>query len=234
LIDDLGMMVSQRDTHPGLGNFPSSQWEVGDRFVESIRLLVPETAYTPADASLSVGFYAPIEGYRLAVSDAEGSRIGDAFGLEKIHIESSSTLTNGIPETTGQNFGDDLLLTGYQYSQREVEAGDVLTVSLLWQALDNDLPDYAIQMYILDENGKIVGDRDSRPQDGGSNTSTWNAGDVVLDNHNLYIGKSLPPGHYRVQVALLDSGTGQRQNILAEDGHWINNKIYLAGFRILP
>jgi 4-amino-4-deoxy-L-arabinose transferase-like glycosyltransferase len=41
-----GTMVAQRDTHPGLGNFPSSAWEPGDRFVETVRLYLPETAYT--------------------------------------------------------------------------------------------------------------------------------------------------------------------------------------------
>ena len=56
LVDaETGALVAQRDTHPGLGNFPSSQWRPGDRFVERLSLYVPETAYVPADAELRVG-----------------------------------------------------------------------------------------------------------------------------------------------------------------------------------
>lgn len=234
LIDDLGLMVTQRDTHPGLGKFPSSQWEVGDRFVESIRLYIPETAYAPAEASLSVGFYAPAEGYRLAVVSADGSNLGDAYELGKVRIESKPGTRDAVPNPIHQNFGDDIALIGYEFSNRELNPGDVLTVSLFWQALQNDLPDYNIQLLLLDENGKVVGDRESRPQDGQSNTSTWLLGDVVIDNHNLYIGKSLPPGPYSVQVSLEDAESKQLQNILAEDGHWIDNKLRLAGVQILP
>ncbi|MBK9051287.1 MAG: hypothetical protein IPL78_10320 [Chloroflexi bacterium] len=47
LTNGLDLLVSQRDTHPGLGNFPSSEWRPGDRFVDSIRIYLPETAYAP-------------------------------------------------------------------------------------------------------------------------------------------------------------------------------------------
>ncbi|MDX1416501.1 MAG: glycosyltransferase family 39 protein [Candidatus Promineifilaceae bacterium] len=233
LIDELEMMVTQRDTHPGLGNFPSSEWAVGDQFVESVRLWIPETAYTPTIAALSVGFYAPIEGYRLAVTDAQGSRIGDAFELENIQIEPPPASNSAALGSSGHNFGDDLMLVDYEYSKRGVFPGDVLTVSLQWRALQDNLPDYQVQLNLLDELGKIVGGRESRPQDGQANTNSWNAGDSITDSHNLHIGKSLPPGQYTVQVAVIDSENGQRVNILAEDGHWIDNKLGLSGIRLL-
>ena len=234
LIDDLDMMVTQRDTHPGLGNFPSSRWEIGDRFIESIRLYIPETAYTPAEANLSVGFYAPVEGYRLSITDVDGSRIGDALELGTIHIDALPGTPNTVPNPLSQNFGDDVLLFGYEFSDREIRAGDLLTVSLYWQALKNGLPDYSVQLRLLDETGEIVGERESQPQEGHSATSTWQTGDIIVDNHELQLGESLPPGLYYVQVALKDVGSGQRQNIVAEDGHWIDNRLRLAGVRVLP
>ena len=70
LIDEeTGTLIAQRDTHPGLGNFPSSQWQPGDRFVDSIRLHASETMYTPGTAVLSIGLYAPGENsYRLGIA----------------------------------------------------------------------------------------------------------------------------------------------------------------------
>jgi hypothetical protein len=234
LIDDLGMMVSQRDTHPGLGNFPSSQWETGDKFVESIRLYIPETAYVPAEATLSVGFYAPLDGYRLEVSGADGSLIGDAYELDKVTINGPGDTPGAVPNGLNQNFGNDILLMGYEFSEREIEAGSVLAVSLYWQALRNNLPDYEVQLRLLDESGIIMEDRESRPQDGQSETKTWSSGSIIVDEHLLWVDESLPPGTYYVQVALVDVGSGQRQNIVAEDGHWIDDHLRLAGVRILP
>ena len=82
-----GALVAQRDTHPGLGNFPSSQWRPGDRFVERLSLYVPETAYVPADAELRVGLYAP-DGYRLGVTDLSiGEGLGDSFALGPVTLQ---------------------------------------------------------------------------------------------------------------------------------------------------
>ncbi len=234
LIDDLGIMVAQRDTHPGLGNFPSSQWKIGDRFMESIRLYIPETAYAPSAVNLSVGFYAPVEGYRLAATAVDGTILGDALEFGRLNIEPMPDAPNAVPNPQNQNFGDDILLYGYEFSDREVNAGDVLTVSLYWRALQNNMPDYKIQLRLLNENGEVVTKRESRPQDGLSDTRAWHMGDEIVDNHNLHVDDNLPSGLYYVQVSIEDAVSGQYKNILAEDGHWIDNKLKLAGVRLLP
>jgi hypothetical protein len=55
----------------------------------------------------------------------------------------------------------------------------------------------------------------------------------VADNHNLQLDSSLPPGTYGVHVALIDSVTKEPQIIIAEDGHQIDNRLLLAGVKIL-
>lgn len=234
LIDDLGIMVSQRDTHPGLGNFPTSQWEIGDRFIESIRLYIPETAYTPSEAALSVGFYAAEEGYRLPVTSSTGELIGDAFEIGKITLIPSADVSKALPNAQNQNFDDAIALKGYEYSERAIDPGSVLAVHLYWQALQNDLPDYKVQLRLLDETGKIMEDSENRPQDGQSATTTWKKDDLIMDTHLLWLDDSLPPGTYFVQVALLDVESGERLNIIGEDGHWIDNRLRLAGLKLLP
>ena len=102
LLDQNGSIVAQRDTHPGLGNFPSSQWQPGDRFVEEIRLYLPETTYTPADALLSVGLYAP-GAYRLAVTNETGQSLGDAFELAPIKLMHAG---GQYPNPQDQNFNN--------------------------------------------------------------------------------------------------------------------------------
>jgi hypothetical protein len=234
MFDEYGTMVTQRDTHPGLGNFPSSQWQAGDRFVDTIPLHVPDTAYTPSTASLSMGLYAPIERYRLAIVAPDGTLVGDAWELGSLALQNPGVETESVPNPLAQNFGDEILLTGYAYSQREIQAGDVLTVDLYWQALQSDLPDYKVQVRLKDGTGEIYETSEHRPQRGESPTNEWQEGDVVIDSQELRIPDSLAPGAYHVQIALIDPENRQRQNIIGDDGHWIDETLKLGGIRVLP
>ena len=234
LFDELGTMVTQRDTHPGSGTFPSSQWEVGDRFKDTIRLHIPETAYTPAEAILSIGLYAPKEGYRLAVTTPDSPTINDVLELGKVSLmtpaENLSTLKNPLAE----NFGDEILLSGYEYNRREFKPGETLVLRLYWQALQDALPDYKVQVRLKDETGQIYETAEHRPQNGQAPTNSWQVGEVVVDSQELQIPVSLPPGAYHVQIALINPESRQRQNIVAEDGHWIDETLQLGGLKVTP
>jgi hypothetical protein len=228
LVDELGIMVAQRDTHPGLGNFPSSEWRPGDRFVETIRLFVPETAYAQSAGSLSVGLYAP-DGFRLAVVDAGGNAVGDALELSKFEIVAASTI---YPNPLNQNFNNEVRLIGYEYDRRLLNAGDDLTVTLYWKALQDAPPDYLVRLLLVDEHGITHAAADSRPQSGQSPTVSWREGEIVSDVHLLALDSTLSPSTYRIHVALIDPDTKEAQNIVADDdGHWIDDHLQLARVR---
>lgn len=228
LMDSAGTMVAQRDTHPGLGNFPTSLWQPGDRFVEHIRVQVPETAYAPEKATLSIGLYAP-DSYRLAVSDASGEALGDSLALTEIAImPNEGSLTN----SQEQDFGNDLLLAGYEYDRRVLAAGDELTVTLHWRALREVASDYIIRLRLLDAEGREVFAAEQRPQSGESPTLTWPAGQTLRDAHRLELPGDLMPGRYTVDLVVFDAASGAPAYILAEDGHQVNSHLSLAEIRI--
>ena len=230
LIDEIGAMVAQRDTHPGLGNFPSDQWQPGDRFTESIRLYLPETAYAPAAANLSVGLYAP-EGYRLGITGADGADLGDALTLGALTIE---PVEGQYPNSLDQNFNNEIRLVGYDYDRRELQPGDELAATFYWEALPGLENDYLVQLRLLDENGGVRAEVNGRPQSGQSPTTNWSPGQIIEDAHAFPIPPDIPPGAYRIHVALLDSMTKEPQNIVAEDGHWIDNRLLLARVVVRP
>jgi hypothetical protein len=236
LIDDeAGTIVAQRDTHPGLGNFPSSQWRPGDRFVESIRLYLPQTAYAPAAATLSVGLYAP-NAYRLGIIDAEGMELGDAFELGTLDIV-PQVVDSPYPNPQGHNFEDEIRLVGYQYNRRVFHPGDRLVVTLYWEALRTIETDYIVEVHLRDQPGNAWNTRataDSRPQDGQTPTTTWTPGQVIRDSHTLLLDSDLPPNSYVIHVALIDSMTKGPQNIVAEDGRRIDNHLLLARINVRP
>lgn len=232
LIDEAGAMVAQRDTHPGTGNFPTSHWRPGQRFVDSVRLHVPETAYTPVTATLSVGLYATT--YRLGITGPNGEGWGDALQLATLKLRPHEDLypeAGRYPNPLDQNFNDEVRLIGYEYDRRVLAPGDELEVTLYWEALQSRLPDYVAQVRLLDDAGQVVAVADARPQ---PPTASWAAGDVVMDSHPVPIGGDLAPATYTVEVALLDAATQERQNIVADDGHWINDHLRLARIRVRP
>ena len=228
LVDaETGAMVAQRDTHPGLGNFPSSAWEPGDRFVETVRLYLPETAYTAAVADLTIGFYAPVEGYRLAITAADGRGLGDALPLGRLALASLPG-PDGLANPLDQNFNNDVRLVGYAYSARAPAAGAGLTVTLTWEALRDGPPAYRIGLRVQDGTGAEVAALTAEPA---PPTAAWQAGRRYTTAHALPLD-ALPPGEYAIHVALIDAVSGIAQNIVAEDGRWIDNRLRLANIRI--
>ena len=228
-LEDAVGMVAQRDTHPGLGNFQSSLWQPGDRFVESIRLYLPETAYAPETATLSVGLYAPVEGYRLGITAADGTGLGDALPLAQIAIQPNA---GKYPNPQNQNFNDQIKLVGYAYDRRVLATGEPLTLRLYWEGLQNVPPDYQIEVALRRPPGEAweqVWGMTTRllPP-----TDSWQVGYVVITEHVLET--AVPPGEYLIHVALIDARTQTAENIVAEDGHWLDDHLLLARVRIEP
>lgn len=212
-------LVTQRDTHPGLGNFPTGQWRPGDRFVDHVRLYLPETAYAPARATVRIGLYAP-EGYRLGITDGEGRGLGDALSLGTVDIvPHAGTMPNG----QAQNFNNQARLVGYDLSARLLPAAGSLIVTLYWQPLPDAQPGSVIQVQLLDEGGVSRGS--------GQMPAFWQPNRPYQVDITLPLDADMRAGVYQPDLALLDAD-GRRQNILAPDGHWIDDHLPLSRIRL--
>ena len=228
LLDEVQTMVAQRDSHPGLGSFPSSQWRPGDRFVEKIRLQIPETAYAPETATLSIGLYDP-KAYRLAVFNDEGQLLGDAFELTSIEL---LPLEGKFPNAQNQNYNGELRLAGYEFDKREAKNGESIQVNLYWEALKSLEADYIVQVRLVDKDGKIWATDDGRPANENSPTDSWNEGEIIRDTHILRVEPGTPDGRYPVVVSLIDADIGWQPSLVADDGHLIDTHLRLAQIRV--
>ncbi|KAA3653958.1 MAG: hypothetical protein DWQ04_34880 [Chloroflexi bacterium] len=236
LIDnETGVMVAQRDTHPGLGRFPSSTWQAGDRFVDSIRLWLPDTTYAPATATLSIGLYAR-NAYRLLITDAAGSPIGDALKLSEVALAPTPSTEFGLqyPNPQSHNFAGIAQFLGYEYGQRALYPGEALQINTTWQALQDAPGDYKIQFILRDEMGVQVVSKKGRPQNNEMPTTEWVQGQIVTDSQLMAIPDDLEPGSYQIELRLFNNDTKQGEPLLDEDGHNLNNHLLLASIRIRP
>jgi hypothetical protein len=147
---------------------------------------------------------------------------------------SPASQQSGIPNAMRQNFEDQLLLSGYEYDQRQVSPGQSLGVTLYWEALADEMRDYEVQLRLLDEGGRIMETLQERPLAGSASTVDWEPGEIVADRHDLPVNSDVPPGVYSVQVALHKVEDDERLQIVNENGRWISNKLRLAVLRVDP
>jgi len=227
LIDGSGALVAQRDSHPGTGNFPTRYWRPGDRFVDSIRLYLPETAYTPETATLSVGLAGP--DYRLGITGPDGEGWGDALALGTLHLLPATQLYDGaeaIPNPLDQNYENQLRLVGYAYDSRQLAPGELLAVTLYWQALREVRESYRVQVQLLDAAGNAQATAEEH---------LFAASEEIFPfTIRLTTDPAMEPGSYRVRLALFDAGSGEVLSIVADDGHQIDNQLILAPLQVGP
>ena len=229
---ETGALVAQRDTHPGLGNFPSSQWRPGDRFVERLRLYLPETAYAPSAAELTIGLYAP-EGYRLGITDgATGAGLGDALPIGRLAVEPRAPENETtVPNPGRYNFENRLRLLGYAYDARVLAPGRPAGLTLYWEALPPSPGDFELEIRLLDAGGNALAVQRARPGDGARPTTARSPGEAVADTYRIPLeaaaGTSITP-----EIVLFDAATGARLNLIGDDGRWLFDYLRLSPIAI--
>ena len=216
-----------------MGNYPTSLWQPGEQFKDSIRIYLPEGTYTPETVTLMLGFYAPVEGYRLGITATDGTSLGDALTLGQVVVKPAAIAAAAdYPNPLAQNFNDELLLQGYSYSTQQPLVDNQLTITLYWQALPALSHDYIVAVELLDAAGQVQLAHRSRPAQEGSPTTQWTLNQHVKDQQLIDLN-GLPPGIYSIHVALIDAESQTRQNIVGDDGRWINNYLALANVKVL-
>ncbi len=108
-------------------------------------------------------------------------------------------------------FGERIRLRGYSLSPStgQLSAGEILQLTLFWQATAPLDERYKIFVHILDQHNHIVGQHDAEPGGGARLTTLWQPSEVVTDNHGVLILPATPPGTHRIKVGLysLENGT---------------------------
>jgi hypothetical protein len=107
-------------------------------------------------------------------------------------------------------FGDQISLLGYEVNDTTIKAGDLIEVTLYWQAQASLDVDYTVFTQLLALDGRIGGQHDAQPANGQLPTRLWTAGEVVADVHRFVVAPDAPPGDYHLIVGLYRWDTGER------------------------
>ncbi|MCB0155396.1 MAG: hypothetical protein KDF65_11425 [Anaerolineae bacterium] len=131
------------------------------------------------------------------------------------------------------DFNQQLKLTGYHLNQPLVP-GMPLSLTLFWQATAPISLDFTVFVQLVDAaDNQIVAQKDSKPQNGFYGTPYWQPGETIIDLHTIHLPLDVSPGSYDLLVGLYEVESGNRLQILDEQGQFQSDHVRLPGVVVL-
>lgn len=140
----------------------------------------------------------------------------------------------GVDVPLEVNFGNRMILMGYDLSRSAWRADEGIEVVLYWRVLSPVTTDYSIGLHLVDERGIMYGQQDNQ-HPAYYPTSRLRTDQYARDVHRLPPWEGIPPGTYTLQVLVYDQRDGSRLDVRDAAGNPLGTTVYpLTGVRILP
>ena len=242
-----------RDGDAILLNAPN-QWEVftyyygGDVDVYPLPHSRPlDEAATAAELAGIVAKHRRVFALYWGVAEADPARFVESWLEERTHRAADSWHGNvrlvvyAVPQTAGSgapqhpldlSLGDAVALRGYSLVAGAVEAGDVLQLTLFWEARQKPAERYKVFVQLLDGANHIVGQLDSEPGGNLLPTDTWQPGQAVTDRYGVLVHPGTPPGEHRLIAGMYSLSTGGRLPV-QRDGEPLGDHVALGLVRVI-
>ncbi|MBI1801874.1 MAG: phospholipid carrier-dependent glycosyltransferase, partial [Chloroflexi bacterium] len=188
LLDAGNVLVSQRDTYPGLGLRPTTQLRPGEIVREVYRVFVDPAVLASNQLQWRAGLYDFTSSQRLPAS-LHDQTVDDNPRLGMLEPPSSPSGTT--PNPLHFTFEDYFTLTGYWLDPVAVRAGHAFTLMLYWEARKPAPKDYSIFTHVLRQDETLWGQLDRQLP-----TTTWQAGQLVVDTYVIQVKPQTPAGVY--------------------------------------
>jgi hypothetical protein len=128
--------------------------------------------------------------------------------------------------------GEAIALRGFTLAPERVERGDILQVTLFWEAVDVPTGRYKVFLHLVDAQSQIVSQFDGEPGHGMNLTTSWRPEDGIFpDRHGVPVPQALAPGQYRLLVGMYDASGAPRLPVSIE-GEPAGDTLVLAAVEI--
>ncbi len=108
------------------------------------------------------------------------------------------------------NFGDEIMLQGYDLNSPQLRPGSTLKLTLFWRALTQIRENYSIFVHLRDPAGHTVAQLDYQPFDGSYPTQNWQPGQSLSETRQWPIPADFPSGQYHLVLGLYNRDTLER------------------------
>jgi mannosyltransferase len=130
-------------------------------------------------------------------------------------------------------FGEAIRLRGYTLAGDRFAPGDILPVTLFWEAQAPIAERYKATAQLLDGAGQLVAQRDTEPGGGLSLTINWKPGQVLADRYGILLPVDLSPGRYTLIVGLYPIANGERLPVIL-DGKPVGDHLPVGSIQVTP
>jgi hypothetical protein len=186
--------------------WPTTEWRRGTLLRDPYQLTLPPTL-SPASYQLSVALLAQ-DGSRLRVNGGDQLDLAQITTIDRPHNFEAPQPQIKLEAT----FGQQARLVGLDLPQTQLKAGEVLPLTLYWQALAPFDRSWKVFVHLTDQAGNIIGQQDQIPGSGEFPTTGWVPNEYLVDHYNLPVPAEAPPGHqaYQLNIGLYDANDFSR------------------------
>jgi hypothetical protein len=156
--------------------------------------------------------------------------------IEVLPREREFRLPDEVQHKVELRFGENILLRGYDLTRTEVEPGEMLPLTLYWQAEGPTDRGYTLFVHLLGPGGQLHGQVDAVPGRGAAPTTSWAPGQVIVEDASLAVASDAPAGVYQLVVGFYNAAYGDRLPVkdasgrpLARDQATLSVKIRVLG-----
>ncbi len=192
--------LGYRASYPGRGNAPTTFWTPGDIICGEYQVRIKGDAAGPFVYPVILWLYSIEKDERLPATIA--GELVDPAEIGRVKIYGANTIP--VPETgPTYDFADHVTLMGYEWPAY-AHPGDVIPITLYWQATGTIHAPYTVFIHLVDAQGHILAQADAQPHNhlGAYPMNHWDPGEIVQDVHPLSLPPDIPPGTYTLRVGL--------------------------------
>jgi len=109
------------------------------------------------------------------------------------------------------DFGQKIRLLGWEVEGELAKLEELyyLDITMYWQSLRPMTENYRVYLKLVDSDGQVWRENDSKPVFDSFLTSQWEEGVILRDRHGLEVSPDAPPGVYYVGLGLFDPDLGK-------------------------
>jgi hypothetical protein len=209
--------------------YPPSRWGEREPVRSLHRLRVPADVVSQTTTLALQAYLLPPQGEEpLPIS--QGS---PTVAEIEVRVRERQFTVPPIPHPLPAEFGSAIQLLGYELAETAYRPGDVIALTLYWQAVERPERNYTVFNHLIGEDGMLYGQFDSPPTGEAWLTNTWRPGEVVVETRQIPIKPDAPPGEYGLVVGLYTEGNG-RLPVTRQNQPQANDQLHLTTITIQP
>jgi len=233
LTDKSGEVVDQATGPLSAASYPPVSWEPDDMIMGRAGIVVP--------AHLEAGVY----DLALSILPPDSDKalfVNWPFGQHQLQFGSIDLLAwpmetelPPIAKPFQAEFGQPAIieLHGFDLSAGQASPGELLDLTLIWRSIGEDIPQsYTVFVHLLNDEGAFLAQRDAIPVAGFRPTTSWRAGEVIADTHQIQIPDDADAGDYSLWLGFYDADMGLRLPISRENQQMPDSRLLLQTIQI--